>query len=403
MLKRRVVNIALPIAAAALVLSACGSDDDDKDKKAGDTGGNSADSGKPTWTIGFQAGLSGENAQLGINEENGARLAVEQANAKGDLPFTLKFKTSDDEASETKSVSAAQKLIDDKNVIAVVGPAFSGPTKAASPNYAKAKLATVSPSATNPSLTNEANNFTAFLRGTPNDNAQGSGMAKYLAKKLQAKKVFVVDDKTEYGVGLSKVAKSELEKAGVQVVSDSVPKATPDYGPISTKIKNSGADAMIYAGYYQDGAPFAKKLKEAGFTGPKFSGDGTNDSQFVSLAGDASNDWYLTCPCSDANVEAATKTFTDDYKKRFSTNPSTYSAESFDIANLVIDQMKTFGKESITREAMLNKLKGASYKGLTKTFKFLPNGEYDGATTFIYQVKGGKIGYMGNIDQLVGG
>ncbi|WP_321170703.1 branched-chain amino acid ABC transporter substrate-binding protein [Embleya scabrispora] len=404
-LKRRVIKIALPIAAAALVLSACGSDDDDDKKKDGGSSapGNTGGGNKPTWTIGFQAGLSGENAQLGINEENGARLAVEQANAKGDLPFTLKFKTSDDEASETKSVSAAQKLIDDSNVVAVIGPAFSGPTKAASPNYAKAKLATVSPSATNPSLTNPENNFTAFLRGAPNDNAQGGGMAKYLSKKLQVKKVFVVDDKTEYGVGLSKVAKDELTKAGVQVVSDSVPKATPDYGPISTKIKNSGADAMIYAGYYQDGAPFAKKLKEAGFNGPKFSGDGTNDAQFVSLAGDAANDWFLTCPCADANVEAATKQFTEDYKKRFNTNPSTYSAESFDIANLVIDQMKSFGAEKITREAMLTKLKGASYKGLTKTFKFKQNGEFDGATTFIYQVKGGKIGYMGDIDQLVGG
>jgi len=391
-LKRRVINFALPVAAAALVLSACSKDDDKDDKGSG---------GKPSYTIGFQAGLSGESAQLGINEENGARLAVEQANAKGTLPFTVKFKTSDDEASETKAVSAAQKLIDDKNVLAVIGPAFSGPTKAASPNYAKAKLATVTASATSPGLTKPENGFTSFLRGVPADTAQGTGMAKWISQKIKAKKVFVVDDKTEYGVGLSKVAKDELKKAGVEVVEDSVPKATPDYGPISTKIKNSGADAMIYAGYYQDGAPFAKKLKEAGFTGAKFSGDGTNDAQFVQLAGDASDGWYLTCPCADANVEAATQQFADDYKKRFSTASSTYSAEAFDITNMVIEQLGSFGSEKPTREAMLTKLKGASYKGLTKTFKFQSSGEFDGATTFIYQVKGGKIDYMGDIDKLV--
>jgi len=391
-LKRRVINCALPVAAAALVLSACGNDDDD----------DKGSSGKSAYTIGFQAGLSGENAQLGINEENGARLAVEQANAKGNLPFEIKFKTSDDEASETKAVSAAQKLIDDKNVMAVIGPAFSGPTKAASPNYAEAKLATVSASATSPGLTDPANKFTSFLRGVPADTAQGSGMAKYIAQKLKAKKVFVVDDKTEYGQGLSKVAKEELTKLGVEVVSDGVPKATPDYGPISTKIKSSGADAMIYAGYYQDGAPFAKKLKEAGFTGAKFSGDGTKDDQFVQLAGDSADGWYLTCPCADATVEAATQQFSADYNTRFKTPPSTYSAEAYDVTNMVIQQLVSFtGDEKPTREAMLNKLKTASYQGLTKTFKFKENGEFDGATTFIYEVKAGKIDYLGDIDKLV--
>lgn len=385
------IKIALPVAASALVLSACGDD--------GDSG---SDSGKKSYTIGFQAGLSGENAQLGLNELHGAELAVSKFNESG-APFQIKLVKSDDEASETKSASAAQKLIDDKNVIAVIGPAFSGPTKASGKLYADAKLATVSPSATNPSLTDPKNGFTALLRGVPNDFAQGNGMAAYYAGKLKAKKVLIIDDKSEYGVGLADVAKAELTKANVQVQTESVPKGTPDYSSAATTVKNSGADAMIYAGYYQDAAPFAKKLKEAGVKIPMISGDGTNDAKFVELAGDASEGWLLTCPCTDAKVEAGTKQFTEEYKAKFKEDPSTYSAESFDLTNMVIEEIKKLDAagQKPSREVMLTNLKKAEYKGLTKTFKFDDKGEFVGKDIYLYTVKGGKIEYTGKIDDLV--
>jgi branched-chain amino acid transport system substrate-binding protein len=394
------IKIALPLVASALVLSACGSDD-----KSDDTSNSSASGGgggdKPTYKLGFQAGLSGENSALGINEQKGAKLAVEQANAKGDLPFKLEFTDSDDEASETKAVAAAQKLIDDSKVVVVVGPAFSGPTQASAPNYAKAKLATLSPSATRVSLTDPANGFTAFLRGTPNDSAQGGGMAMYYAQKLHLKKVMVVDDKTPYGEGLAKVAKDGLQKAGVEVLSESAPQKTPDYSSLATKVKNSGADGLIYAGYYDDAAPFAVKLKEAGVKIPMISGDGTKDDKFVENAKDAAEGWYLTCPCMDASKEQKTQQFVADYKKKYNEDPGAYSAESYDLANMAIEQMKTFSDpKQITREALLTKLRAATYQGITKTFKFDQNGEYVGEDIFLYTVKGGKIEYTGNIKEL---
>ncbi len=385
------IKIALPVVASALVLSACGSDDDE----------DSGDGGK-TYTIGFQAGLSGENAQLGINEANGADLAVLQWNNQPNVPFKIKLTKSDDEASETKAASAAQNLIDKSEVIAVIGPAFSGPTKASGQLYAAAKLATVSPSATNPTLTDPSNGFTSLLRGVPNDFAQGSGMATYYAQKLKLKKVLIVNDKTEYGVGLSDVAKTELTKAGVEVISEAVPKGTPDYTSAATTVKNSGADGMIYAGYYQDAAPFAKKLKEQGVTIPMISGDGTKDEKFIELAGDAANNWLLTCPCTDANVEATTKDFAAAYSAQFKEAPSTYSAESYDLTNMVIQEIKKLDEAGtkITRELMLNTLRKASYKGLTKTFSFDEKGEFAGKGIYLYEVKAGKIGYLGNIEEL---
>ena len=386
MLSKRLVQFTVPMAVGALALTACGG-------KSGSAGSN----GKPTYSIGFQGPLSGDNSALGINEDDGVKLAVDEANARGDLPFTLKVAEGDDQGTPDQAPAAAQKLIADSSVVAVVGPAFSGATKASAGLYAQSKLVTVSPSATNPTLTDPKNGFTAFLRGAPNDNMQGHGMAEFLAKKIKAKTVSVVDDKTDYGVGLAEVARNELKAAGVTVVNDSVPQKTPDYTTAATKVVNAHPDALIYAGYYADLAPFAKKLKDAGFKGVGISGDGSKDDKFVQLAGPAAESWYLTCPCTDATKEQNTKDFAAAYQKKFGVAAGTYSGEAYDITNMIIGEMKKLGKD-VTRDKLLAALRTADYQGLTKEFSFDANGEFKGKNVYIYQVRSGKIEYLGDAD-----
>ncbi|MEU3446730.1 branched-chain amino acid ABC transporter substrate-binding protein [Streptomyces thermolilacinus] len=385
MLNKSIVRLAVPLVVGALALTGCSDSGADGD----------------TIKIAFQGPLSGDNVALGENEQNGVKLAIDQANAKGDLGFKLEYVASDDQGLPDKATAAAQKVIDDESVVAVVGPAFSGATNTASPLYAEAGLVTVSPSATNPTLTDPKNNFTSLLRGVPNDSMQGAGMATYYAKKLKAKKVYLIDDKTDYGAGLAGVAEKGLKAAGIEIVRKSVPQKTPDYSATAKDVVNSKADALIYAGYYQDAAPFAKKLKEAGFKGAAISGDGTNDGKFIELAGAASEGWFLTCPCTDASVEAGTKQFAADYQKAFNRAPGTYSAESYDITNMIIEQIKA-AKGKVDREGLRDALKKATYKGLTKTFSFDENGEFKGTDVYLYQVKDGKIAYQGNINQLAG-
>jgi len=387
----KIVKFAVPLAVGALALTACGGKDD--------KGGSG---GKPTYTIGYQGPLSGDNSALGINEDNGLKLAVEQANAKGDLPFTLKVVDGDDQGTPDQAPAAAQKIISDTSVVATVGPAFSGPTKASAGFYAQSNIALLSPSATNPTLTDPSNKFTSFLRGAPNDNMQGHGMAEFMAKKVKAKKVYVVDDTSDYGKGLADVARAELKAAGVTVINDSVPAKTPDYTNAATKVANSGAQGLIYAGYYADLAPFSKKLKTAGYTGVGISGDGSNDPHFVSLAGAAANGWYLTCPCTDATKEQATKDFAAAYQKKFNQPAGTYSGEAYDIANMVIAQMKKLGKD-VTRDKLLAALRGVDYTGLTKEFSFDSKGEFKGKNVYVYQVENGKIGYLGDVDTVSNG
>jgi branched-chain amino acid transport system substrate-binding protein len=369
----------------ALALTACG----------GSSGGESGDGGKKTYTIAYQGPLSGDNAQLGINMDNGVQLAVEQANKKGDLPFTLKFTNSDDVGDPAQGPTAAQKLIDDSSVVAVVGPAFSGATKASEPLFTQANLVSVSPSATNPNLTSQG--FKTFFRVVPPDDAQGAEAGAYMVKGLKAKSIYLVDDKSEYGVGLADVIDKNV--AGPKLKREGIP-VTKDYSTIAQKVASSGADVLFYSGYYAELALFVKALKAAGYKGAIVSGDGANDDQLITQAGAANAEGvYLTCPCNDANVDPNAADFTAAYKAKFNTNPGTYSPESFDAANAIIEAMKGIDGD-ITREKVVEAVKAIDYKGITKQIKFESNGEVAGKTIFVYQVKGGKRAILGTTAEL---
>nr|WP_174248343.1 branched-chain amino acid ABC transporter substrate-binding protein [Streptomyces hoynatensis] len=389
MLNKTIVRLAIPIAASALVLSACGSDDD---------GGGGGDG--QTYKIAYQGPISGQNVALGENMANGIQLAIDEANESGDYDFKLEYFPADDQGSETQATAAAQSAIDDPDVVAVIGPAFSGPTQVAAPLYGQAGLASVSSSATNPTLTDQG--FGTFLQAVPNDNAQGAAMAEWLASQDGVSSVMVVDDKSPYGEGLAEVAVNGLEEAGLDVETASVPADTVDYSSAAHDVVSSGVDALIYAGYYEALAPFAIRLNEAGYDGIGVSGDGSNDAELIHLAGDAAEGWYLTCPCTDATQEEATQSFAERYQAAYDTPPGTYSAESYDVANMIIQQIDGL-QGNVDRQSLYQALAGAEYEGLTKTFSFDESGAFAEQKIYMYQVDGGQIGYLGAVDELAAG
>ncbi len=286
----------------------------------------------------------------------------------------------------------------------MVGPTFSGATKAAEPLFTQANLASVSASATNSSLTDPANGFKTFFRIVPPDSAQGTSAADYMAKVLKVKSAYLIDDKSDYGVGLAGNIKTQLGTDGVQVTSDSVAAGTNDYSAVATKVANSGAQSLYYAGYYADAAPLAKALKNTSFAGKMLSDDGSNDPKFISLAGAASEGWQFTCPClsAAAATDATTKQFVTDYTTLAKQAPGTYSPEGYDTANTIISVMKSVGKD-VTRAKVVDGLKTVDYKGLTKEIKFQPNGEVTEKGIYVYEVKGGQITELGTVDKLISG
>jgi branched-chain amino acid transport system substrate-binding protein len=381
--------------AAALALTGCSNASNNK--SSGSSGGLGGSGGGQTYKIAFQGPLSGDNAQLGINEVNGADLAIEQANAKGDLGFKLELVKADDQGSPEQAPTAAAQVLQDDAVLGVVGPSFSGATKAIGATYGDAGLSFISPSATNPTLSQQG--FPTFHRIVPSDNVEGTQAADLFAKKGY-KKVVVIDDLSDYGKGVADALQKELEAKNVSVQRIGVDAKTTDYGSTATQVAASGAQAVFYGGYDAQAGLFAQALQAAGFKGDKYTGNGGKSSVFTNGAGAAGDGWYFTCGCSDATVAPAAKEFTAAYQKKFNTDPSTYSPEAFDATNAMIQAIKTAAKNGTpTREAVEKAVDGLDYKGITTEVKFDKTGEVDASAQVVnlFQQKGGKILLLGNI------
>jgi branched-chain amino acid transport system substrate-binding protein len=212
-MNRRFVRAVMVVALVAVAAAGCSSS-----HKA------STGSSGPVYTIAYEGPLSGGHAQLGLNMKYAVELAINQANSGtsqfGKLPFTLRFLPEDDQGSGTISPSVATALVSNPNVIAVVGPAFSGATKAAEPTFSAAGLATVTPSATDPSLSTHG--WSNFFRVVANDNAQGPADADYIAHTLHLSSVYVVNDASAYAVGLTTAFINQARRDGLTVTSQQV-------------------------------------------------------------------------------------------------------------------------------------------------------------------------------------
>jgi branched-chain amino acid transport system substrate-binding protein len=382
----------------ALALTGCGSSSKD-DKGGGLSGGGGGKDSNTTYTIAFEGPLSGDNQQLGINEVNGVTLAIDEANKDSSLGFKVKLLKADDGGDPAKAPAAAAQVIQDSTVMGVVGPSFSGASQAVGKKYGDAKIAIVNPSASNGELQDQG--FTTWHRVMPNDYAEGPAAADWLAKK--AKKVIVVSDKTAYGDGVAGAVGKELKAKGSTVITQAADQTTTkDYGPIAQTIKQSGADALFYAGYDAQGAQLAKALKAVGYNGIRMSGNGVKSQVFLDGAKADGEGWYLSCGCQDATVAPDAKDFTAAYTAMFNTPPSTYSPEAYDAANIVIQSIKTAkAAGTVTREAVNEAVSKIDYKGITAEIKFAANGDLPPGegTVNLFQVKGGKIVSLGDITQ----
>jgi branched-chain amino acid transport system substrate-binding protein len=398
---RSLTKVAVLGVVGALALTGCGSSKDSSGSKglSGDSKSGGSSSSSSTYTIAFQGPLSGNNAQLGINEVNGVKLAVDQANKDSSLGFKVKLVQADDGGDPAKAPAAAAQVIQNTNVMGEVGPSFSGPSQAVGAKYGNAGIAIVNPSASNGELQDQG--FKTWHRLIANDYAEGPKAADWLAKS--AKKVVVISDKSSYGDGVAQAVTKELKAKGTSVVSVAADQTTTkDYGPVAQTVKQSGAPAMFYAGYDAQAAQLAKALQAAGYTGLRMSGNGVKSTVFTSGAKDAGEGWYFSCGCQDASKAPEAQQFAKDYQAMFNTAPSTYSSEAYDAANIVIQAIKTAkGAGSVTRQAVNDAVSKINYKGITGQLSFAANGDLpQGAGVVnLFQDQKGQIVGLGDISQ----
>lgn len=375
-MRQKLVRLVGGVAMVALTFggaAACKSD-------SSDTG----DAKSCGYKIGFFGALSGGNSQLGINIRDGAKLAVDQYNkANGDCKVELVDK--DSQGSPNQAPALATALAQDAKVLGVVGPAFSGESKVANPILSDNGVVIITPSATNPALAK--NGWKTFHRGLGNDASQGPAAAAYMKNDLKAMKAFVIDDASEYGKGLADQVKTAL---GSTVVGTAVIKEQQnDFAAVVTQIKSLQADAVFFGGYVREAAPFLKQLREAGSQAKFVAGDGVKEQALADGAGAANAEGaVLTCPCVPG--DKAKGTFPADYKAATGRAPSTYSAEAFDAANILLQGIKAGNTTRAKLNDFVNKYEG---EGVTTKFKFQADGEIDPASVAVwaYVVKGGQI------------
>ena len=382
------------LAVAALSLSACG-DGDDNETTAGQAGGD-----RRTYSLAFVGPLTGDNANLGINIRNGIKVAVQEAN-RGSGP-RIELKEFDTQGDPAQATTLKERFINDQSIIGIVGPTFSGETRAVMQSLQEAGLVMVSASATSAALPTAVPNQTVFHRLVPDDDVQGKGLADYVSKKLTARRAVYVDDNSEYGKGLADGTQKLLEAAGVPTVArDSIDPRSQDFSAVVNRIRSANPDLIFYGGYYSEAGRLRKQLVDGGVRARFLSGDGALDAGFVTAAGAAGAEGaQLTCACKLATDDAGGKLgdFAKAYRQLNNVAPGTYSTEGYDAANMLITAIKE-GKTD--RRALLDHVENlGTYEGVSKNIAFEPNGNVRATGVFVYEVKGGKLSLLGPTEEL---
>ena len=358
-------------------------------------GNAAAVAAEQTVRIGHVAPISGGIAHIGKDTENGVRMAIEQANARGLVIGGNKIKfellAEDDAGDPRQATTVAQKLVDAK-VNGVVGHLNSGTTIPASRIYNEAGIPQISPAATNPKYTQQG--YSTAFRVVANDGQLGGALGRYAVDVLKASKIAVIDDRTAYGEGIAtefvKAAKKQSKNVSIVTQQFTNDKAT-DFNAILTAIKDKKPDLVFFGGLDAVAGPMLRQMKQLGINVKFVGGDGICTGEIAKLAGDALVDDQLICAEAGGVVDADKKgldAFKLAFKKRFNVEVQIYSPYAFDAANAMIAAMQK--ANSVEPAKYLPQLAKIKYKGVTGPVAFDAKGDVKDGTLTLYTYKGGK-------------
>lgn len=341
--------------------------------------------------IGNVAPLTGPDSYLGKDNENGARLAVEEINRQGltinGKAITLELLGEDDAGDPKLGTQVAQKLVDSK-VVAVVGHLNSGVTIPASKIYSEAGIVQISPSSTNPEYTKQGYKTAYRMVGT--DAQQGPVLAKFAIETLKGKSIAIVDDATQYGKGLADEFEKKIISSGSKIViHEATNNKATDFKAILTNIKAKNPDIILFGGMAATGGPFAKQAKELGLKAKIIGGDGICSPTLYELAGDAVEN--IICSTVGIPKESLNNSdnFLKNYQERFKTEVQIYAPMAYDAVMIIVDAMKR--SNSTNAADILKAIPATNYAGLSGQITFDEKGDLKESYITLSQFKDKKI------------
>jgi branched-chain amino acid transport system substrate-binding protein len=346
--------------------------------------------------IGSASPVSGPSAHLGKDTENGARLAVDDLNAKGFAIDGKKVKwvllAEDDGGDPKQGTAVAQKLVD-AHVAGVVGHLNSGTTVPASKIYHNAGVPQITPSATTPVYTRQG--FNTAFRVVANDNKIGSTLGRYAVATLKAQRIAVVDDRTAFGQGLADEFIKGVKAAGAgkaEIVSRQFTndRAT-DFNAILTQIRSKNPDVIFYGGMDAVAGPMLRQIKALGIDVRFMGGDGVCSEKLPQLAGDALGEDKITCAVAggvSGPQEQVYADFVERYRKRFNLELQTYAPYAYDAVMVLATAMQN--AKSSDPAKYLPALAKVRYQGVTGAISFDPYGDLTDAAMTLYTYRAGK-------------
>src|SRR5579864_8460304 len=357
-----------------------------------------------TVMVGITLPLTGADAEDAELIKDGAMLAIEEANAKGGVGgYKIEAVVLDDGTATAGQYDPAQaatntkKLLATGGVVANVGPQMSGEGKAMSPILSEGDMATITPSSTNPDITDPkfASQFrpsgkAVYFRTVTTDRYQGPNMANYFAETLHVKTIYVLDDSGAYGVGIANSFQQRAQEKGIKILGrDQLNPKEADYTTILTKIKGLNPDALYYGGVGQAGQKLTKQAYDVIPKVIKGGGDGVYSANLLSGAGfPASDGWYATIAGPHLTEDPEVQPWVARFAKRWGKNPGDYSITAYDAALVVLDAIGRVAKSGKVpdRHNVRDAIQATSLKTMQGTISFDQNGDIKSRIVSVFQV-----------------
>src|SRR5271168_3912835 len=357
-----------------------------------------------TVKVGINLPFTGADAHDAELIKDGALLAIDEANAQGGAGgYKIEVLLLDDgtatagQYDPAQAATNARKMVADKEVVAAIGPQMSGSGKAMSPILSQGDLATVTPSSTNPDITNPK--FAAqyrpkgkaiYLRTVTTDPFQGPNMPNFLADNLKVKSVYVLDDSGAYGVGIADSFQGQAEKRGIKVLGrDQLNPKETDYTTTLTKIKSLNPDALYYGGVSQAGVKVVKQAYDIVPNMLKAGGDGMYAAEVLKGAGfPAAEDWYATIAAPNILANPDAKPWIEAFAKKYGMQPENYSITAYDAALVILDAVKSIAASGkpVTRDAVRDAIQTSKVKTLQGEVSFDENGDITNRIISVFQI-----------------